>query len=465
MPCPVSFPVSVVDREELNVKRNLLASTVVAAVTTGTLLVSVGVAGAHGFITSDESGMKTGGELIARAAMKENKDIGAIVYEPQSIEGKGDKGREPLSGLQDGKIASAGVARASKLDEQNVDRWKKQKVKTGDVKVNWFYTAPHRTEYYRYYITKQGWNPNKPLQKKDFELMTEIQSGGATPRLGADNPAHTINIPQDRSGYHVILAQWEINDTSNAFYNVMDVNVTGKGGTAERPDTPTGARTSEVTRSSVKLSWKKSAGAATYDIYRNGKKIASTADTEFTDTKLSPSTSYTYEVAALNASGEASKKSQPITVRTAERGEKDEVAAPTELSPCPGHLTHDNVRLLWNESPDADVTEYEVFRDGEFLGRTSGAHFDDKSVTPGAEYRYKVRAVNTEGYRSAFTKEIRVVVPEKNTSEWPEWSPTGAYKKGDRVTHDGVVYKCLQDYTGNGDPNWIFAPSLWAEAE
>ncbi|MDP8591520.1 lytic polysaccharide monooxygenase, partial [Enterococcus lactis] len=30
---------------------------------------------------------------------------------------------------------------------------------------------------------------------------------------------------QDRKGYNVILAVWNISDTTNAFYQVIDVNI------------------------------------------------------------------------------------------------------------------------------------------------------------------------------------------------------------------------------------------------
>lgn len=35
-----------------------------------------------------------------------------------------------------------------------------------------------------------------------------------------------------RNGYHVILAVWDVADTSNAFYNVIDVNLVNN----ETPD-------------------------------------------------------------------------------------------------------------------------------------------------------------------------------------------------------------------------------------
>lgn len=40
---------------------------------------------------------------------------------------------------------------------------------------------------------------------------------------------HEANVPVDRSGYQLILAVWEIADTGNAFYQVIDVNLVNHG--------------------------------------------------------------------------------------------------------------------------------------------------------------------------------------------------------------------------------------------
>ncbi len=50
---------------------------------------------------------------------------------------------------------------------------------------------------------------------------------------GGVRPETTVtleaNVPTDRSGYHLILAVWEIADTGNAFYQVIDVNLVNNG--------------------------------------------------------------------------------------------------------------------------------------------------------------------------------------------------------------------------------------------
>ena len=62
-------------------------------------------------------------------------------------------------------------------------------------------------------------------------------------------------MPTDRSGYHVILAVWDVADTANAFYNVIDVNLIND----IKPDT--GSKHSKwnsgtkVTANSIELAW------------------------------------------------------------------------------------------------------------------------------------------------------------------------------------------------------------------
>ncbi|MGG5325555.1 hypothetical protein IGJ83_003236 [Enterococcus pernyi] len=40
-----------------------------------------------------------------------------------------------------------------------------------------------------------------------------------------DTETHAIKIPADRKGYHIIYSVWDINDTTNSFYQAIDVNV------------------------------------------------------------------------------------------------------------------------------------------------------------------------------------------------------------------------------------------------
>lgn len=145
---------------------------------------------------------------------------GAVINEPQSLEAP--KGY-PAEGPADGRIASAnGAVGDFKLDQQTASLWTKQNLTTGSNRFTWNFTANHSTSKWHYYITKTGWNQNKPLSRDELEFIGEIANDGNS---SATNPTHRINIPSNRLGYHVILAVWDVADTGNAFYNVIDANI------------------------------------------------------------------------------------------------------------------------------------------------------------------------------------------------------------------------------------------------
>ncbi|NBN05080.1 MULTISPECIES: lytic polysaccharide monooxygenase [Proteus] len=146
-----------------------------------------------------------------------NKNCGSIQYEPQSIEGPN---KFPQEGPVDGKIASGGNAAFSELNEQSADRWHKVAMKSGENTFKWTLTAKHSTKSWRFFITKPGWDVNKPLTRDDFDLTPFCQQND-----NGEIPKETVeincNIPE-RSGYQVILGVWDIADTKNAFYQVID---------------------------------------------------------------------------------------------------------------------------------------------------------------------------------------------------------------------------------------------------
>ncbi|MEU5092510.1 glycoside hydrolase family 18 protein [Streptomyces sp. NPDC021356] len=101
-------------------------------------------------------------------------------------------------------------------------------------------------------------------------------------------------------------------------YYADDISLTGPGGAPgqQPPATPTGLKTGTVTATSVALSWSPVTGATGYALYRDGTKVQSATGTTATVTGLTPSTAYSFQVAAVNDAGE-SAKSAAVTATTA----------------------------------------------------------------------------------------------------------------------------------------------------
>lgn len=86
------------------------------------------------------------------------------------------------------------------------------------------------------------------------------------------------------------------------FKNNLRVAQTGPG-----LQPPAGLTVGARTVNSIALSWNASSGATGYNLYRNGTKVNASAltGTSYTDTGLAASTSYSYQVSALNNTTES----------------------------------------------------------------------------------------------------------------------------------------------------------------
>lgn len=422
---------------------------------------------AHGFVQNSRAHMGNTHELGQLSWTEASNKYGRAVNEPQSIEAP--KGF-PLAGPADGRIASGNVSGFEQLDMQSPLLWKKMDMKTGQNNFVWKYAAEHRTAKWSYYITKQGWDMSKPLTRDALEPIGEVNGYEQLPQNHPDGKGyiHQINIPADRSGYHVILGVWDIADTANAFYQVMDVNVQNDGGEddTEAPSIPTSLQAKAGT-TKVNLEWTASTdnvGVSHYNVYRNGEKLPQPVNgLTFEDVNLEADTEYMYQVSAVDRSGNESEKSAPIQVKTNELP-ADDTEAPT--APTGLHSmgeTESTVDLMWKAATDnVAVDHYEIYRDGERVhANVTGTMLMDTGLQPNTNYTYQVKAVDAAGNVSEASNTLNIQTEEKSEEGLSTWDAYGAYKKGDRVLYEGKVYEAIQDYQGHGDTSWITAPALW----
>ena len=399
-----------------------IASFAVAAVAASGLLVAPAPsASAHGYVGGSTS------SLISRAAWSANTDRGSVAYEPQSLEAP--KGF-PAGGPADGQLASAGGLFGGTLDQQSATRWAKNVVQAGPVQVSWTLTAAHRTAQWRYFITKQGWDPNAPLDRGDLEPLATFDGRGEIPSVPT---THTLSIPSDHTGYHVIYAVWDIADTTNAFYNAIDIDVRTGGAVTTPPTTtpptttppvttppvttppvtepatpaapaaPAGVHSMGRTASSVDLMWRSAAGATSYRVERSVDgvtfaAVGTSTKARYLDTGLAASTTYQYRIVAVSAAGEAASSIFTVTTN----------AAPVQPT-----------------TPATPTTP----------------------VTP-----------TTPATPPTPTTPTTPTIP---SGEVAAWNPTGSYTRGDLRQHNGVTYRAVQTHRAWGDPSWITALSLW----
>jgi predicted carbohydrate-binding protein with CBM5 and CBM33 domain len=176
-------------------------------------LVWTGVAWGHGYTTAPPS-------RAYNCSIGAVSDCGDIQYEPQSTEGpKGFPGAGPA----DGQICSAGISRFAQLDDMRGGTWPTVQLTSGGTYTfKWTLTAAHATTSFRYFVTKDGWDPAAPLTRAQLDLTPFL----TVPYNGQQPPtsvAHTGTLPSGKSGRHMIVGVWDIADTGNAFYQCADV--------------------------------------------------------------------------------------------------------------------------------------------------------------------------------------------------------------------------------------------------
>jgi predicted carbohydrate-binding protein with CBM5 and CBM33 domain len=122
--------------------------------------------------------------------------------------------------IPNGKLCSAGRDKYKGFDLPRSD-WVATNLTSGAQTTLTFYaTAPHRGRW-DLYVTRNGYNPNQPLNWDTLE---------ATPFFSVNEPPvannrYTFNVrlPSGKSGRHLIYLIWQRNDSPEAFYSCSDV--------------------------------------------------------------------------------------------------------------------------------------------------------------------------------------------------------------------------------------------------
>jgi predicted carbohydrate-binding protein with CBM5 and CBM33 domain len=172
--------------------RSLLAALATTALAAAFLVVApsalVPEAQAHGWITSPPSRA----DHCATGAV--SFDCGGLQYEPQSIE------------APKGSTQCSGGSGFTVVDDDSLP-WPRTTI-SGDTTFRWQITARHATSTWEYFV--------------DGQLFKTVDDGGAQPGATVE---HTLTgLP---AGDHTIFARWNVANTVNAFYQCVDVTVSG----------------------------------------------------------------------------------------------------------------------------------------------------------------------------------------------------------------------------------------------
>ncbi|MEU6865960.1 lytic polysaccharide monooxygenase [Streptomyces sp. NPDC046876] len=125
--------------------------------------------------------------------------------------------------IPNGQLCSAGNDKYRGLDLARAD-WPASPMTSGAHTFRYKGTAPHKGTF-ELYITKDGYDPSKPLKWSDLEPAPFAKATDP----GMQNGAYVFSgtVPA-KSGRHLIYSIWQRSDSPEAFYTCSDVVFGGK---------------------------------------------------------------------------------------------------------------------------------------------------------------------------------------------------------------------------------------------
>ncbi len=164
------------------------------------------------------------------------------------------------------------------------------------------------------------------------------------------------------------------------------------------PTAPTELSATAVATNRIDLTWSpaedEETGIAAYKVFRDGLEVATTTETSYQDSGLSPATEYEYRVSAVNGDGLQGSLSDPALATTLDGSGP---TAPTNVDATT--ISQTQVDLTWtaSEDPETGVDQYKVYRDGAVVGTVVSTSFADTGLQQNTTYVYSISAVNGEG--------------------------------------------------------------------
>jgi fibronectin type 3 domain-containing protein len=194
--------------------------------------------------------------------------------------------------------------------------------------------------------------------------------------------------------------------------NVIDVSAVN----APPPTTPTGVTARTVSATQINVSWTASTssiGVSDYEISRcsgvscsNFAQVATSPTASYSDTDLTPSTSYSYEITAVDIDGHSSGTSTPPATAVTQ----GVPGAPTNVT-ATAFGTIAEIRLGWTAAASSvGVAEYVIERcsgpsctDFAQIGTSTVTNYHDTAVDGSTSYSYIVAAIDRNSNQGPYS--------------------------------------------------------------
>lgn len=192
------------------------------------------------------------------------------------------------------------------------------------------------------------------------------------------------------------------------------ITITAQAGDTQAPTAPTNLAASNTTANATTLTWTASTdnvGVTSYQIRQNNVTVGTVGGSVLTynATGLSASTTYSYNVVALDAANNTSPASNTVQVTTLAGGDTQAPTAPTNLAASNTSATA--TTLNWTASTDnVGVTSYQVRQNNVTVGTVGGnvLTYTATGLTASTTYSFNVVALDAANNTSPASNTVQV---------------------------------------------------------
>ena len=231
------------------------------------------------------------------------------------------------------------------------------------------------------------------------------------------------------------------------------------GPDTEPPTVPTNVQATALSSTQIRITWTASTdnvGVTGYRIYRNGTQVGTSVVAGYTDTGLTPSTTYSYTVSAYDAAGNNSAQSTPPVQATtqADTGAPSIILQPQPQEICPGKSA-----IFTVAANGTGTLTYQWQKNGSDLA--NGGHYSGVTTTTltvssadsGDAANYRCVVTNTYGSATSNNAALTLIDCSAPLSvsaggHFLVWRGKKALLVGDSVTQGW--FECGTNFNTNG---------------
>ncbi len=272
--------------------------------------------------------------------------------------------------------------------------------------------------------------------------FSQVAAGGATYSNAANATLATMRFKVLTTGTAPVTFSFTSGSTAdtNVAAGGSDVLTSVTNGSytltvapdTQAPTAPSILTAIAVSSSKINLSWVASTdnvGVAGYRIYRGGIQIGTSAGNSYFNTDLSPSTTYTYTVAAYDTAGNVSGQSSPASATTQAPADTTSPTTPTNLLATA--VSSSQINLSWTASTDnVGVVGYHIYRNSVEIATITATSYQNTGLTPSISYTYEVSAYDAAGNGSFASTPV-------TATTWP--STSNKFSINNRIKTAGIL--------------------------